>query len=587
MGEKKNKAQKIAADAVANGQDAQAALKDFYKESGNKITAKEKKQMNNVLNSIEVKNDVPISKNVDGQQVSGTKTVVTCGKAKAVHKEFFYENSTQNLYSLYESTTDKLNFGRVLISKSVDTHTINALSDNGINWNVNEQFINSNYNYNMHTRSVTGSYTKNSNSWTSLGNGAFNYNAVNHNYITNSTKWRFSGIINRNGYYVDRSPTENKLDSADMKVEAMLETVLGKKLFNNNFTITNSGIKAKYVGNSSNKSENVNSTSKANDKKGKKINNKNTINIDGFFLKTPKGYRRSQGYTTFTQNGKKYAALLFNRDNSSNEGKKGSTKLCIYELSEDGKSAKLVDSQKLVGLGHGNTLAYLGMYEGEHKFATTQNFVQIDSKGKKHRTQTNNLLIISYNEQNGISKNFDTYEFPDNINASALNYKDGKLFAKKDGKILEYDVKFNKSGNFKFLKDKNGNTISTEYNVYKPNQLSKVLSKHLGKNIKENQILKNSGTSDGNYYYQAVTLTSGENYILTYNLEKEKLINVAPFEIPQDLINSGNYIAFEIEDIDATDENITANVLLKYGKNKYNYTKADSYVFRVDRNRLR
>ena len=32
LGEKKNKAQKIAADAVANGQDAQAALKDFYKE---------------------------------------------------------------------------------------------------------------------------------------------------------------------------------------------------------------------------------------------------------------------------------------------------------------------------------------------------------------------------------------------------------------------------------------------------------------------------------------------------------------------------------------------------------------------------
>ena len=112
------------------------------------------------------------------------------------------------------------------------------------------------------------------------------------------------------------------------------------------------------------------------------------------------------------------------------------------------------------------------------------------------------------------------------------------------------------------------------------------LLKVLGKKVDDSKILKNAGTSDGKYYYQGISIRNGKNYILTYDLSTQKLIKATELDIPSEVMNSGDYKKIEIEDLDIADGNITANVCLISGKNKYNYYKGESYVTKVSKDDL-
>ena len=590
MGKKQQQAEKIAAEAAVSGatkKEIKSELKDFYKESGNKITDKEKAQMKNVMGSLSETKTKDITTNINGQEVSGTKTVVTCGDAKAVHKSYNYEYSDSNIYNNYKQNIDITKIGSAVVSRRVDTHTIDALSRDGINWYVNEQFLNTYYDYNMFSGSVSGSYRQGANTWNSIGNGRFNYKAEKINYVTNSQEWNFKGKINSAGYYVNQSSESRGLDLADIKVEEMFQKVLGNKTFSQNFSITEKGIQVKS---SVGKTNQLN-TSKLNTNKSKSKNvntgSKTKTKIDGFVISNPAGYRRSQGYTTFKQNGKTYVAILFDKNNSKDEGKNSVKKVCIYEVTTNGKNTKLVSEQEVAGLGHGNTLTYLGKIDGEHKFATTQNFKKTNN-GENIWNTTNEIAVLSYSKKNGIDKDIKLYNLPDDIKPSELYYdsKRGELYAKSDGKMIVYNIDLDEKGGINFKKDSSGNVISKEYNFYGANNMGEELSKVLGKKVDDSQILKNAGTSDGKYYYQGISIRNGKNYILTYDLSTQKLIKATELDIPSEVMNSGDYKKIEIEDLDIADGNITANVCLISGKNKYNYYKGESYVTKVSKDDL-
>ena len=566
MGKKKNNTggnkQDTVEEMFASGASRQD-VKDYLRESGGKITDRERQMMNNAYNSMETKTTTT-TKTINGQDAEVTRTITTCGNAKVVHKSEVISVNNSQLYWDYQKNITKTSFGDVLTSRQVEVYSLLARNNGNGLWNAEEYSLNTSYNYDMYSNMISGSYNSIRNNWSSQSSyDGFYEEAEKLNYRSSGNSFSFTGEVNRDGKFGITS-IENSLDKADMRVEQMLEAVLTKKLFNNTFTVKDNNV---YLNNT--KSTNLKSnTNKSLDKDiktnvNKKGNHKST-KINGVVLENPPGYRRSQGYTTFVRDGKTYAVALFNPTDSSNESKSGKLKICIYEISADGRTSTMVSSKEIKGLGHGNTLSYLGEFNGEQKFITKA---------------FHELVVISYDPETGISKKPERYQLPKNVkNVSEIYYDSNskELYMKSDNRLVIYDVNLDKKGNISFKKDSSGR----EMNFYQHNKMSEALSQYIGENVDETRIYKNSGAGDGKYYYQGITIKDKGNYVLTYDLKTQELIKVTEVSVPPDVAPVG----IEIEDINIDESgNMSANVLLLRNKNKYNYWETTTYLLSLDK----